>query len=180
MNPIKPMTQPLFKTMNFSKNWSALLLLVLTAGGAAAQQTFDSPQSAVSALTAAAAQGDTNTLHQIFGPVGQELASPDPVQAAEDRQAFLARLAEKVVLATNTDGRVTLAIGTDGWPFPIPLVQTDGQWAFDPAAGKEEILARRIGRDEIGAINVCHAYVDAQREYASQDRQCPHSCPRIS
>ena len=170
MNPIKPMTQPLFKTMNFSKNWSALLLLALTAGGAAAQQTFDSPQSAVSALTAAAAQGDTNTLHQIFGPVGQELASPDPVQAAEDRQAFLARLAEKVVLATNTDGRVTLAIGTDGWPFPIPLVQTGGQWAFDPAAGKEEILARRIGRDEIGAINVCHAYVDAQREYASQDR----------
>jgi hypothetical protein len=63
-----------------------------------------------------------------------------------------------------------LEIGADGWPFPIPLVKQDGQWFFDTAAGAEEILNRRIGMDEIGAINVCHSYVDAQREYASQDR----------
>jgi hypothetical protein len=65
---------------------------------------------------------------------------------------------------------MTLETGTNGWPFPIPLVKQDGQWFFDTAAGREEILARRIGRDEMGAIAVCNAYVDAQREYASQDR----------
>jgi len=61
-------------------------------------------------------------------------------------------------------------LGVDGWPFPIPLVKRDGQWLFDTAAGKAEILRRRIGMDELGAIAVCHAYVEAQREYASQDR----------
>jgi hypothetical protein len=63
-----------------------------------------------------------------------------------------------------------LAIGADGWPFPIPLVKQEGKWFFDTDAGKQEVLARRIGRDEIGAINVCTAYVAAQREYASEDR----------
>jgi hypothetical protein len=83
---------------------------------------------------------------------------------------FVQHLTEKTELATNSDFKITLQIGADGWPFPIPLVKQDGQWFFDTAAGKEEILARRIGMDEIGAINVCNAYVDAQREYASEDR----------
>ena len=73
-------------------------------------------------------------------------------------------------MINNSDSNATLELGADGWPFPIPLIKQDGQWHFDTAAGRDEILARRVGRDEIGVINVCHAYVDAQREYARQDR----------
>jgi hypothetical protein len=83
---------------------------------------------------------------------------------------FVQRLAKKTQLVNHSDSNVTLEIGADGWPFPIPLIKKDGQWFFDTAAGKEEILARRIGMDETGAMNVCNAYVEAQREYASQDR----------
>jgi hypothetical protein len=118
----------------------------------------------------AAKTNDTNTLHSIFGATGHDLISPDVVQATEEYKIFVQRLAEKTKLAGNSDSNVTLEIGADGWPFPIPLVKQDGKWFFDTAAGAEEILNRRIGMDEIGAINVCHAYVDAQREYAGQDR----------
>jgi hypothetical protein len=109
-------------------------------------------------------------LNVIFGPEAKDLISPDAVQATEAFNTFVQRLTEKVQLITNSDSNVTLEIGADAWPFPIPLRQTDGQWYFDTAAGRDEVLARRVGRDELGAINVCSAYVDAQREYASQDR----------
>jgi hypothetical protein len=134
------------------------------------EQTFTTPQAAVSALVAAATNHDTNALHSIFGATGHDLISPDVVQATEEYKLFVQHLTEKTELASNSDSNVTLEIGADGWPFPIPLVKRDGQWFFDTAAGAQEILARRIGMDEIGAINVCHAYVDAQREYASEDR----------
>jgi hypothetical protein len=137
---------------------------------AADEQTFASPQDAVNALVTAAQSDDTNAMHSIFGPVGQELISPDVVQATEGFKMFVQHLTEKVQLVTNSDSNVTLEIGMDGWPFPIPLVKQDGQWFFDTAAGKQEILARRVGRDEMGAIDVCNAYVEAQREYASEDR----------
>jgi len=132
--------------------------------------TFNSPNDAVNALVAAATNHDPNALHLIFGPAGHELISPDVVQATEEYKMFVQHLTEKTVLTTNSDSNITLEVGTNGWPFPIPLVKQNGQWLFDTAAGSEEILARRIGRDEIGAINVCNAYVVAQREYASQDR----------
>jgi hypothetical protein len=150
-----------------------LALLALTLPGrasAAEEQTFAAPQDAVNALVAAATNHDTNALHSIFGPEGHALISPDAVQASEAFKMFVQHLTEKVQLATNSDANVTLEIGADGWPFPIPLVKQNGQWFFDTAAGKQEILARRIGMDETGAINVCAAYVEAQREYASQDR----------
>ena len=83
---------------------------------------------------------------------------------------FVKRLAEKTRLVTLSVSNITLEIGLEGWPFPVPLVQQDGRWYFDTAAGAEEILARRIGRNELGAINVCIAYVDAQKEYQDQDR----------
>ena len=117
--------------------------------------TFNSPNDAVNALVAAATNHDTNALHLIF----------DVVQATEEYKMFVQHLTEKTVLTTNSDSNITLEVGTNGWPFPIPLVKQNGQWLFDTAAGSEEILARRIGRDEIGAINVCNAYVEAQREY---------------
>jgi len=148
-----------------------LLALALPLGARAAEeQTFATPQDAVNALVTAAGNHDTNALHAIFGPLGHDLISPDAVQATEEYKMFVQRLTEKTQLATNSDANVTLEIGTDGWPFPIPLVKQDGQWFFDTAVGKEEILARRIGMDETGAINVCNTYVEAQREYASQDR----------
>jgi hypothetical protein len=152
---------------------SGLTLLALTLpvrAPAADEQTFASPQEAVNALVAAARNDDTNTLHAIFGPAGHDLVSPDAVQATEGFQLFVQHLTEKTQLITNSDANLTLEIGADGWPFPIPLVKQDGQWFFDTAAGREEILARRIGQDEMGVINVCNAYVDAQREYASEDR----------
>lgn len=134
------------------------------------EQTFSSPGEAVNALVIAAKNNDTNAIHAIFGPVGHELISPDVVQATEEYKLFVQHLAEKTGLVTNSDSNLTLEIGMDGWPFPIPLVKQNGQWFFDTAAGSQEILARRVGMDELGAIDVCNAYVDAQREYAGQDR----------
>ncbi len=151
-----------------------MVLLALTLpvyASAADEQTFTSPQGAVNALVAAATNHDTNALHSIFGPEGHGLISPDVVQATEGFKMFVQHLAEKTQLVTNSDSNVTLEIGADGWPFPIPLVkQQDGQWFFDTVAGRQEILDRRVGRDELGAIDVCNAYVEAQREYASKDR----------
>jgi hypothetical protein len=137
---------------------------------AADEQTFGSPDEAVSALVAAATNHDTNALRAIFGPEGHELVSPDVVQATEEFKMFVQRLKEKTRLSTNSDFNFTLEVGADGWSFPIPLVKHGGQWFFDTAAGRPEILNRRIGMNELGAIDVCHAYVNAQREYAGQDR----------
>ena len=163
--------------MNLHAWWRQARLLVVGVGlalpvcvSAADEQTFASPQEAVNALVIAATSHDTNALHSIFGPEGHGLISPDVVQATAEYKMFVQHLTEKAQLVTNSDAKVTLEIGTNGWPFPIPLVKRDGRWVFDTAAGKEEILARRIGRDELGAISVCHAYVEAQREYASEDR----------
>ena len=138
---------------------------------AADEATFGSPDEAVKALTAAATTHDTNAMHAIFGPEGRQLVSPDAVQRTNEFRVFVQRLKEKTQLSTNPDSSIILDLGADGWPFPIPLMkQADGQWYFDTDAGKAEILNRRIGMDELGAISVCRAYVDAQREYASQDR----------
>jgi hypothetical protein len=168
------MNSPLFPLkMNFRiltlLSLGALWVLPLRAL-AVGEQLFSSPQAAVSALLAAATQPDTNALHAIFGPEGHKLVSPDAVQATADFQRFVQRLAEKTELVTNSDSRITLDLGAEAWPFPIPLVNVQGQWSFDTVAGRAEILNRRIGQDELGAIAVCRAYVEAQREYASQDR----------
>jgi len=149
----------------------ALLALTLPVRAPAAdEQTFAAPQDAVNALVAAATNHDTNGLHAIFGPAGHDLVSPDAVQATEEYKLFVQHLTEKTQLVSHSDSNATVEIGADGWPFPIPLVKQGGQWFFDTAAGRQEILARRIGMDETGAINVCNAYVAAQREYAGQDR----------
>jgi hypothetical protein len=137
---------------------------------AADEQIFDSPNDAINALVAAAKNNDTNGIHAIFGQAGHDLISPDAVQASEEHKLFVQRLLEKAQLVNNSESNATLELGEDGWPFPIPLVKQDGKWFFDTAAGAAEILKRRIGMDELGAIAVCDAYVDAQREYASQDR----------
>jgi hypothetical protein len=149
----------------------ALALPVLSQNlWAADGEGFASIQDAVNALVNAAENDDTNAMHTIFGPEGRQLVSPDAVQAATAYGLFVKRLKEKVQIVNSSATSASLQIGNDAWPFPIPLLNQNGQWYFDTIAGKQEILNRRIGMDEIGAINVCRTYVDAQREYASQDR----------
>jgi hypothetical protein len=170
MNPSRLSWLRQFRSLASGFGLALLTFTLPVCASAADEQTFAAPPEAVNALVTAATNHDTNALHLIFGPAGHELISPDVVQATEEYNLFVQHLTEKTQLSTNSDSNVTLDIGADGWPFPIPLVKQDGQWFFDTAAGSEEILARRIGMDEIGAINVCNAYVDAQREYASEDR----------
>jgi hypothetical protein len=134
------------------------------------QRRFATPEAAVDALTGAAKAGNTNDIQAIFGPESREMVSPDAVQAADAFSNFVKRVSEKVAYARQSDTNMELQIGLDAWPFPIPLVQANGQWFFDTAAGREEILNRRIGMNELAAIRVCRAYVEAQREYASQPR----------
>jgi len=161
--------------MKFSRSFlrqicgCVLILALPTALQAAGERRFDTPDEAVKALAEAAATRDTNSMHAIFGPEGHELVSPDVVQRTEEYDAFVKRIGEKTDLQQH-DNKAELEIGNDGWPFPIPLVKEDGKWFFDTEAGAEEILNRRIGANELGAIAVCKAYVEAQREYASRDR----------
>lgn len=139
-------------------------------GAAAEQRHFSSPDEAVSALVAAAKTGERPGVDAIFGPGVKELLSGDAKQDAIEFAAFAKSLGQYAHLVRKADDRFVLNIGAQNWPMPIPLVRRDGSWFFDPAAGKDEIINRRIGKDEITAIRVCLAYVAAQREYASEDR----------
>lgn len=132
---------------------------------ASAQQKFKSPDEAVESLVAALRAKDDKTLATIFGPGSAEtILSGDAVDDENVRRAFL--LAYDAKHLTRIDGnKATLLIGDD-YPFSIPIAKTGETWSFDLAAGREELLARRIGRNENAAIQVCLAYVDAQNEYA--------------
>jgi hypothetical protein len=131
-----------------------------------AQQLFTSPAEAVKALQAATQVKDTTALDEIFGPEVRELLTGDKVQDANNAQRFANAMAQSCNLVQDGDDKITLEVGTNDWPMPIPLVKTNGQWFFDTAAGKEEIINRHIGKDELHAIGVCRAYVTAQRQYA--------------
>jgi len=135
------------------------------------QSAFASPEAAASALVAAARGNRTGELARILGPGGEKLVSSgDPVADKDGRAKFVAAYAKEHELEKSTDDRITLVVGDDHWPLPIPIVRRGKTWRFDTEAGEHEILARRIGRNELSAIEVCHAYVDAQTEYASVDR----------
>jgi hypothetical protein len=136
----------------------------------AQEQHFASSDEAIKALTAAASATDIHGLTAVFGSGISNLISADPVQARNGLAHFSQRLSEKVVTVPCSDSKIELDIGYDAWPFPIPLVKSDGQWFFDAAAGQQEILNRRIGRNELDTIRVCNAYVEAQRQYASVAR----------
>lgn len=141
----------------------------LPAAGAGPQRLFSSPEDALKALSEAVKAKDKAALDQIFGPSGKELRSADEVQAAAEFEEFANNLAAKSSLVKESDAKVILHIGNENWPFPIPIVQKDGQWYFDTEAGKEEILNRRVGENELTAILVCRSYVKAQLEYAIRD-----------
>jgi DUF2950 family protein len=132
------------------------------------QKTFASPEDAVVALVEATQATDLNALNTIFGVDAKRLLdSGDPIMDQQSREAFLVAYAEKAVLMMQDDARRTLFIGYEVWPFPIPLVKEHQSWRFDTAAGIQEVLFRRIGRNELSTIRVCQAYVDAQQEYAA-------------
>jgi hypothetical protein len=132
------------------------------------QTMFVSAQEAVNALVAAVQEDNDAALTAIFGPDSQDLVSSgDPVADQNGRGRFLEVYAEKHSLINEDDGKVILHIGNQDYPFPIPIVQRGNVWLFDTQAGKEEILDRRIGRNELHIIEVLHAYTDAQREYAA-------------
>ena len=156
---------------------SALLLACLfvppfaSAEETAAQQAFPSPGAAVTALVAAGKADDMKTLSSILGPdADQVLSSGDPVADNNARNDFVNRYEEMHRLAYDDQARVILYVGAENWPVPIPLVQKTGGWVFDTAAGKEELLYRRVGRNELFTINVLEDLADAQAEYASEAR----------
>jgi hypothetical protein len=149
-----------------------VLSLVFIGGGVYAkprnQKGYSSPQEAVKTMVDAVKTDDTRLLLRIFGPGSKALIlSGDPVQDEEGRERFIKRFEEKNKLEEAAD-KATLLLGKDDWPFPIPIVKTEKGWKFDTRAGRQEILARRVGRNELNAIQVCLAYVDAQKEYAQR------------
>ena len=133
-------------------------------------KTFATPEEAVAALANEVKTENRAELHAIFGPAADDLVNPDAVQATNDFAAFAAALGETNRLVRESDTRLVLEVGRDHWPFAVPIVQKDGRWFFDTAAGKEELLNRRIGRNELATLKVVRAYVQAQREYASRER----------
>jgi len=136
----------------------------------AAQSTFDTPDQAAQALVDALSAGDTQQAEAILGPEGEKLLhSGDAVADQNGRERFLGSYAKQHRLEYENDDKAVLHVGDEDWPLPIPIVRKQGVWLFDSAAGADEILNRRIGRDELAAIQVCLAVVDAQREYAATD-----------
>jgi len=158
--------------------WFSILIAVaflLTGSSAfgkaapAAQKTFSSPEEAVKALITAARNNDDKEVIAIFGPAGKDLiSSGDAVADRQRRERFLKAYDEKNSLAPEK-GNMVIVVGKNDWPFPIPLVKKGDTWLFDAKKGKDEILNRRIGQNELSTIQTMLAIVDAQREYAMKD-----------
>jgi hypothetical protein len=132
-------------------------------------QVFATPDEAVGALQAAVATKDPAALQKVFGPGFKDLLTGDQVEDSNIAEKFASVMAEGCNQVKEGDNVITLELGTNQWPMPIPLVLSGGQWSFDTAAGKDEIINRHIGKDELYAIGVCRAYVTAQQQYASMN-----------
>ncbi len=153
---------------------SAAALLVCAMASASAQQAFKTTDEAATALVNAARSGDAKGIAAVLGPDSADIASSgDPVDDAATRQRFVAAYDAKHQVKTEGDSKAILVIGEDDFPFPIPLARTGELWRFDTAAGRLEILYRRIGRNELDTVQACLAFVDAQNEYAERDRTGP-------
>lgn len=136
-------------------------------------EAFSSPRQAADALVAAAGSEDVPALLAIFGPGGSALVnSGDEVRDRSDRAKFaeLARERLEIVVSSKDRHMATLQVGEEAWPFPVPLVEKGGKWRFDTRKGLQEVLDRRIGANELDAIEICRGYVEAQKEYALADR----------
>lgn len=157
--------------MTRSLPWLPVLCLSLFALPAAAQQAYPTPDAAAQALVAALGtqKADTAALAKVLGPDWTRYIPLDNVDR-EDTDAFLARYREHHAFQTPDATHAILAVGKEGWTLPIPVVKGAAGWAFDLKAGEPELRARRIGRNELDAVQASLAYVDAQDDYASQDR----------
>jgi Protein of unknown function (DUF2950) len=160
-----------------ARTWMAAVVLaegIALIPGAAqtGQKTFATPQEAAQALVDAAGGNDTAAMLRIFGPAGKDIVqSGDAAADKEGREKFAALARQKMEVQLDQDkDRATLIVGPDAWPLPVPIDLEKGQWRFNSAVGRVEVLARRVGRNELTALEVCRAYVEAQTEYASRDR----------
>jgi hypothetical protein len=130
---------------------------------------FATPQEAVDALTSAAEKFDEKTLEAILGPNSYDIIhTGEPVRDKEMSIEFASQVRAKQNLSRNprNPNHLILNVGNDNWPFPVPLIKVGGKWYFDSKAGREEVLLRRVGRNELDAIEICRGYVEAQYEYA--------------
>jgi hypothetical protein len=147
---------------------TGLLLIAATRAGAAGPSVFATPEEAVRALIATVEANDLGALVAFFGPAGQDLVdTSDPATGRRNREVFVAAVAEGWRLGDAGPGRKELVLGNEAWPFPVPLVKTAAGWSFDAKAGAEEVLNRRIGRNELAVLRVLQDYVAAQRAYAA-------------
>jgi hypothetical protein len=149
-----------------------ILLIAIPSSQAATktQKSFSSPEKAVKSLVAAVRANDMEEMMAIMGPGSRELiSSGDEVADLSEREKFLNAYDKMNTLQQESPDKMTLCVGTDNWPMPIPIVKKGAAWVFDVLEGKQEILNRRIGRNELHVMDVLHAYVDAQHEYATRD-----------
>lgn len=143
-------------------------LLLSAVARAADQKTFTTPSEAVQALVKAAEDGNQEELVAVLGDDGKELVySGDAVQDKKGMEGFVKAYKTKHVIVKQDEQTRMLQVGANGWEMPIPIVNDGGKWRFDTAAGKEELLYRRIGHNELGAIAACRGYIDAQKDYAA-------------
>jgi hypothetical protein len=145
-----------------------------TSAPALATKSFATPQQAADALVAAAENFDENALEQLFGPGGDDIYLTGEYPQDRRRAAdFAAQAREKKTVSVDpkTGNRAFLLVGDEDWPFPVPIVKLGAKWTFDAKVGRQELLYRRIGSNELDAIDICHGYVEAQNDYAFQKRE---------
>jgi hypothetical protein len=153
-----------------SASVAAIMVLGLLNSASEAQQSFPSPEAAAAALAGAIKSGSSDVLKVLGKDADDIVSSGDEVADADTRLRFTSMYDARHSIKAEGNKRATLILGADDFPFPIPLVNTRTGWEFDPAEGRIEVLYRRIGRNELDAIQTSLAYVDAQNEYADKDR----------
>jgi len=170
---IEPKFNRIMRSLGASSLPVVLALALAHAAPQPSQLTFATPQEAAQAAIDAAEHNDTAALLKLFGTGGKDIVeSGDPQEDRTDRAEFARLARQKLQIAQDptTPSRTTFTIGPQEWPFPVPLVRESGRWHYDSAAGRAEVLAHRVGENEVNAVEVCRAYVEAQMEYAGRDR----------
>jgi len=157
-------------TFKYYTMCAALAMMCLPC--AVAQERFDSPDAAAQAIIQAAASHDAARISAILGPQAKTLGSGNPNQDRAEQTEFarLGQTKHRIEVSQINPNRAILAIGDEDWPFPVPIVRTNGKWSFDASGTPAEMQARRIGTHELDAIEICLAYVEAQKTYAAADR----------
>lgn len=169
------------KQFNFLVALSVLVSSLIVGGcQSSGQRTFASPQDAAQALADAAKARDRKQIKSLFGPEIKRLESGDERQDDDDLQRFSAAYDRKHDLQKGADGQYTLLVGDEFWEFPAPIIEENGKWMFDTEAGVDEVISRRIGRNELAAINTCKSLVLAQRDYWQLDPDGDGKCQYAS